>query len=251
MRLKDQVAVVTGAGRNIGEDVAKLFVEEGAKVAVVDLDPGRGSTVASQINAKNSGKAISVVCDVSSPASVESMVQTVVKQFGGIDILVNNAARHHFDVNVPPTQLEPAKWRQILDVNIMGTVNCTTLAVPEMRKRGSGAILNLSSVAGYEVTTCYGVTKLAIRGLTTAMAGELAADNIRVNAIAPGFMDSDTVLNDVPQAVADMFIQDLQLIKRQGRMTELVGAARLLCSDEGSFITGETIIIGGGAFRQV
>ena len=82
MRLKDQVAIVTGAGRNIGEDVCKLYVEEGAKVAVVDLDPGRGSKVAGEINAKTPGKAIAVVCDVSSPSSVDSMVQTVAKQFG-------------------------------------------------------------------------------------------------------------------------------------------------------------------------
>ncbi|MET0584927.1 MAG: SDR family NAD(P)-dependent oxidoreductase, partial [Candidatus Binatia bacterium] len=92
MRLKDQIAIVTGAGRNIGEDISNLFVEEGAKVAVVDLDPGRGSSVAAAINAKSPGKAISVVCDVASSSSVDSMVQTVVKQFGGVDILVNNAA---------------------------------------------------------------------------------------------------------------------------------------------------------------
>jgi 3-oxoacyl-[acyl-carrier protein] reductase len=92
MRLKDQVAIVTGAGRNIGEDVCKLYVREGAKVAVVDLDEGRGSQVAGAINRENPGTAIAVVCDVSSASSVDSMVQTVIKQFGGVDILVNNAA---------------------------------------------------------------------------------------------------------------------------------------------------------------
>jgi 3-oxoacyl-[acyl-carrier protein] reductase len=92
MRLQNQVAVVTGAGRNIGEDVSKLFAHEGAKVAVVDLDQGRGSRVASEINATKPGSAISVVCDVASADSVDQMVQTVVKQFGAIDILVNNAA---------------------------------------------------------------------------------------------------------------------------------------------------------------
>ena len=92
MRLKDQVAIVTGAGRNIGEDICKLFVHEGAKVAVVDLDPGRARRVAGEISIANPGKAISVVCDVSSADSVEEMVQRVVKEFGGIDILVNNAA---------------------------------------------------------------------------------------------------------------------------------------------------------------
>src|SRR4029450_4405085 len=92
MRLKDQVAIVTGAGRNIGEDICRLYVQEGAKVAVVDLDQERGSQLASEIHDKNPGSAMAIVCDVSSASSVDSMVQTVVKQFGGVDILVNNAA---------------------------------------------------------------------------------------------------------------------------------------------------------------
>ena len=243
-----KVAFITGGARGIGRTLGEGFATAGARVVLADIDVATATAAAS---AFSSGTALAVACDVTDRASVRAALDAAVAAFGGIDILVNNAARHHFDVNVPPTQLEPAKWSQILDVNVMGTVHCSTLAAVEMRKRGGGAILNLSSVAGYDVTTCYGVTKLAIRGLTVAMAAELASDNIRVNGIAPGFMDSETVLNDVPQAVADMFINDFQLIKRQGRMTELVGAARLLCSDEGGFITGETIMIGGGAFRHV
>lgn len=246
--LADKVAFVTGGARGIGRTLAEGFVAAGAKVVLGDIDVATAHSAAAEFPA---GTALATACDVTDRASISAAFDAAVTAFGGIDILVNNAARHHYDVNVPPTQLEPKKWRQILEVNVMGTVNCSTLAAVEMKKRGGGAILNLSSIAGYEVTTSYGVTKLAIRGLTVAMAAELAADNIRVNAIAPGFMNSQTVLDDVPQAVADMFINDFQLIKRQGKMTELVGAARLLCSDEGSFITGETIIIGGGAFRHV
>jgi NAD(P)-dependent dehydrogenase (short-subunit alcohol dehydrogenase family) len=168
-----------------------------------------------------------------------------------LDILVNNAARHQYEFNQPCTKLEPEKWRTILDVNIMGAVNCSTLCAVEMRRRGGGAILNLSSVAGYQVNTAYGVTKLAIRGLTMSMAEELAPENIRVNGIAPGFINSETVLADVPPTIAKQFINEYQLIKRQGLMTDLVGAANLLCSDAGSFITGETLMVGGGAFRHV
>jgi len=246
--LEGKIAFVTGGARGIGRTLAEGFAAAGARVALGDIDRETAATAAAALPP---GTALALACDVTDRHSIQAAFDATVDAFGGIDILVNNAARHHYDVNVPPTQLDPDKWRQILDVNVMGTVNCSTLAAVEMRRRGGGAILNLSSVAGYEVTTSYGVTKLAIRGLTVAMAAELAADNIRVNAIAPGFMDSQTVLDDVPQEVADMFINQFQLIKRQGHMTDLVGAARLLCSDEGSFITGETIIIGGGAFRQV
>lgn len=246
--LDGKVAFVTGGARGIGRTLAEGFIASGAHVVLADIDEQAASAAAEKLPA---GRALAVRCDVTDRDSVAAAIAATVARFGGLDILVNNAARHHFDVNVPPTQLAPEKWRTILDVNVMGTVNCSALASSEMRKRGGGAILNLSSVAGYDVSTSYGVTKLAIRGLTMAMAAELAPDNIRVNGIAPGFMDSETVMNDVPREVAEMFINDFQLIKRQGRMTELIGAARLLCSDDGSFITGETIMVGGGASRHI
>jgi NAD(P)-dependent dehydrogenase (short-subunit alcohol dehydrogenase family) len=248
MILSGKIAFITGGARGIGETLAHGFVQAGAKVALADIDVAAAEVAAAKFPV---GSAIAVACDVTDRDSITAAMARTVETFGGLNILVNNAARHQYEFNQPCTQLAPDKWRTILDVNIMGTVNCSALAAEQMRKFGGGAILNLSSVAGYEVNTSYGVTKLAIRGLTMAMAEELAPNNIRVNGIAPGFMDSETVLKDVPAFIAEKFINDFQLIKRQGRMTELVGAARLLCSDEGSFITGETIMIGGGAGRHV
>jgi 3-oxoacyl-[acyl-carrier protein] reductase len=248
MTLSDKAAFITGGARGIGQTLAHGFVQAGAKVTLADIDIAAAEAAAEKFPA---GTAIAVACDVTDRSSIAAAMARTVEAFGGLHILVNNAARHQYEFNQPCTQLAPEKWRTILDVNIMGTVNCSTLAAEQMRKFGGGAILNLSSVAGYEVNTSYGVTKLAIRGLTMAMAEELAPDNIRVNGIAPGFMDSETALKDVPAFIAEKFINEFQLIKRQGRMTELIGAARLLCSDEGSFITGETIMIGGGAGRHV
>jgi NAD(P)-dependent dehydrogenase (short-subunit alcohol dehydrogenase family) len=248
MNFAGKTAFITGGARGIGETLAHGFVQAGATVALADIDVAAAKAAAAKFP---EGSAIAVACDVTDRGSIAAAMARTVEAFGGLHILVNNAARHQYEYNQPCTQLAPEKWRIILDVNIMGTVNCSALAAAQMRKGGGGAILNLSSVAGYEVNTSYGVTKLAIRGLTMAMAEELAPDNIRVNGIAPGFMDSETVLKDVPAFIAEKFINDFQLIKRQGRMTELVGAARLLCSDEGSFITGETIMIGGGAGRHV
>lgn len=248
MRLADKVAFITGGARGIGETLAHGFVDEGACVVLADIDFAAAIEAAAQFPA---GRAIAVRCDVTDRASIAEALRDARATFGGVDILVNNAARHQYEFNQPCTQLEPDKWRTILDVNVMGTVNCSALAVEEMRQRGGGAILNLSSMAGYAVNTAYGVTKLAIRGLTVAMAEELAPDGIRVNGLAPGFMNSATVLADVPSEIASMFINDVQLIKRQGLMTDLVGAANLLCSGDGAFITGETILIGGGAGRHV
>ena len=132
MRLQNQIAVVTGAGRNIGEDVSKLFAREGAKVAVVDLDPGRGGRVASEINATKPGSAISVVCDVSSAASVDQMVQTVVKQFGAIDILVNNAAWTDHKTLFDITEEE---WDRVMNVCLKSVWYCTRSAAKVMIDR--------------------------------------------------------------------------------------------------------------------
>lgn len=248
MKLEGRVAFITGGARGIGQTLARGFVDQGARVVLADIDADAVRATAAEFPR---GSAIAVACDVTDRASIARALDDVIAAFSGIDILVNNAARHQYEFNQPCTQLAPEKWRTILDVNIMGTVNCSTLVAAEMRKRGGGAILNLSSLAGYVVNTAYGVTKLAIRGLTMSMAEELAPDHIRVNGIAPGFMNSPTVLADVPPEIADTFINEFQLIKRQGLMTDLVGAANLLCSDEGAFITGETIMIGGGAGRHV
>ncbi len=178
-------------------------------------------------------------------------MEETIRQFGGIDILVNNAGRHQFDVNLPPTQLSPEKWRSILDVNVMGVVNASFCALPFLRKRGGGVILNLGSYSGYVVDTAYGVTKLAVRGLTVAMAQELGPDNIRVNAMAPGLIASETIRQDVPQTVQDHFVGKVQLIKRLGVPEDLVGLAKFLCSSLSNFMTGETVLISGGAGIQV
>jgi len=147
MRLKDQIAVVTGAGRNIGEDICKLYVQEGAKVAVADLDQGRSSRVADEINAKNAGSAIAVVCDVSSASSVDNMVQTVVKQFGGVDILVNNAAWTDHKTIFDITEEE---WDRTMDVCLRSVWYCTRAAAQVMiDQKRRGRIINIASTSGH------------------------------------------------------------------------------------------------------
>ena len=181
MRLKDQVAIVTGAGRNIGEDVCKLFVAEGAKVAVVDLDPGRGSNVANEINAKNPGKAISVVCDVANAASVNSMVETVVKQFGGVDILVNNAAWTDHKTLFDITEEE---WDRTMNVCMRSVWYCTRAAAKVMiEQKRKGRIVNIASTSGHwgrKEATAYTTAKAGVLNLTRSIAVQLAPEGIRV-----------------------------------------------------------------------
>ncbi|MGH7810148.1 MAG: SDR family NAD(P)-dependent oxidoreductase, partial [Candidatus Binatia bacterium] len=185
MRLKDQVAIVTGAGRNIGEDVSKLFVEEGAKVAVVDLDPGRSGKVAGEINAKQPGMAISVVCDVADAASVDGMVKTVVKQFGGVDILVNNAAwtdhKTIFDIS-------EEEWDRTMNVCLRSVWYCTRAAAKVMiDQKRKGRIVNIASTSGHwgrKEATAYTTAKAGVLNLTRSIAVQLAPEGIRVNSIS-------------------------------------------------------------------
>jgi NAD(P)-dependent dehydrogenase (short-subunit alcohol dehydrogenase family) len=179
--LANAVAFITGGARGICEALAWGLVADDAKVVLADLDLATKETVG-----KIGGNAHAVHCDVTDRASIAAALQDAVEHFGGLDILINNAGRHHLDLNLPCTQLSPEKWRSILDINIMGVVNCSTAVVPFMRQRNGGVILNMASYSGYVVNTAYGVTKLAVRGLTVALAQELALDNIRVNAVAPG-----------------------------------------------------------------
>src|SRR4030095_12374023 len=200
MRLKDQVAIVTGAGRNIGEDICRLYVQEGAKVAVVDLDQGRGSRVASEINDKNPGSAMAIVCDVSSASSVDSMVQTVVKQFGAVDILVNNAAwtdhKTIFDIS-------EEEWDRTLNVCLRSVWYCTRAAAKVMiDQKRKGRIINIPSTSahwGRKEATAYTTAKAGVLNLTRSIAVQLAPEGIRVNSVSPNRIGSPVGQQDVPE----------------------------------------------------
>jgi 3-oxoacyl-[acyl-carrier protein] reductase len=245
MRFKDKVAFITGGGRGIGETYARALAAEGAAVVLAEIDVAAAQAVADSI-ADSGARALAVHCDVADENSVDAAVARAVEQFGGVDILINNAAKHLMEYAGKPTELPRAKWRLMMDVNVIGIVNCSAACRPSMRERGGGVIINQSSIAGFDPTTPYGISKLAVRGLVVALAREFAADGIRVYGIAPGPMDSPAAMADLPPALLDTFINRYQLIKRQGRMADLVGAVLFFCSSEASFITGETLMIGGG-----
>jgi 3-oxoacyl-[acyl-carrier protein] reductase len=177
---------------------------------------------------------------------VDAAVATTVERFGGVDILINNAGLHLMHYNQPFRVLSRKEIRGLFDVNVIGVINATLACRASMRDRGGGAVLNISSTAGYLSATPYAVSKLAVRGLTVAFATELAPDRIRVNGIAPGLMNTENALADLPRPLIDEFVRERQLVHRLGTMDDVVSAMLFLISDEASFITGETLKISGG-----
>jgi 3-oxoacyl-[acyl-carrier protein] reductase len=243
MTSRARVAFITGGARGIGRAFADALAEDGCAVVLADASAEAAEAASKEIG---TDRALGVHCDVADEPTVVAAVAAAVDRFGGIDVLINNAARHLMAWSRPVTEVTTAQWRDILDVNVLGIVNCARACRPHLRASGSGAILSISSVSGFTSVDVYGITKLAVRGLTVALAKELADDGIRVNCIAPGPMDTEAAMADLPESLLREFIDGKQLIKRQGRVGDLVGAMRFLCSPASSFVTGETLIVGGG-----
>jgi 3-oxoacyl-[acyl-carrier protein] reductase len=243
MRLENQVAIVTGAGRNIGEDVSKLFAQEGAKVAVVDLDQGRGSRVAGEINAKTPGRAISVVCDVASAESVEKMVQDVVAAFGGVDILINNAAWTDHKTIFDITEEE---WDRVMNVCLRSVWYCTRSAAKAMiAQKKKGRIINIASTSGHwgrREATAYTTAKAGVLNLTRSIAVQLAPEGIRVNSISPNRIGSPVGQEEVPEKRAVK-----NLAGRAGIPMDIARAALFLVSEESDFIYAVDLPVDGGA----
>ncbi|HZA56949.1 MAG TPA: SDR family oxidoreductase [Candidatus Udaeobacter sp.] len=243
MRLQSQIAIITGAGRNIGEDISKLFAQEGAKVAVVDLDQGRGSRVASQINAATPGRAISIVCDVASASSVEKMVQAVVKEFGGVDILVNNAAWTDHKTIFDITEEE---WDRVMNVCLRSVWYCTRYAAKAMiDQKRKGKMINIASTSGHwgrKEATAYTTAKAGVLNLTRSIAVQLAPEGIRVNSISPNRIGSPVGQEEVPE---NRFVKNLA--GRRGVPMDIAKAALFLASDESDFIYAVDLPVDGGA----
>ncbi len=236
---------VTGGGRGIGWAIAQGFAVQGARIAIADIDADIAQAAATRLEA-DGAEAMGVVCDVADRSMVDIAVLETTKRFGGVDFLINNAGRHLLRFAVPITELSADDWREMLEVNIVGIVNCTAACRGSMRDRGGGVVINMGSIAGIAATNCYGVSKLAVRGLTVGLAQELAADGTRVCGVAPGLVDSPAAMDELSEDRKNAFIRDFQLVKRQGRMTDVANLVEYLCSDLASFITGETIAVSGG-----
>jgi len=239
-----RVAVITGGGRGFGKAFGHALAAQGAHVVLADIDAEAGVEAAAEIRAAG-GAASSFSCDVADEDGVGAMVADVMARLGGIDVLINNAGLHSAAYSEPMAKSGLAKLRRLFDVNLMGVIICTLAARPAMVGRAGASIVNISSSAAYGCPTAYGVSKLAVRGVTMTSARELGPDGIRVNAIAPGLMFTDTIRAELPKETIEL-VKAQQILDREGVERDIVEAMLYLCSERAAFVTGETIRISGG-----
>ena len=244
MKLKDRVAIVTGAAQGIGRAVAEKLDAEGASVVVADINTEGAERAA---DALERGQGVEV--DVSSEDSVGAMIGTVLEEHGRVDALVNNAAIVPF---IPWDEVDLEHWRRIIDTNLTGVYLCSRAVHAPMREAGYGRIVNIASntvLAGTPNMAAYVAAKGGVWGFTRALATELGADGITVNAVAPGLTATEGVL-DSPHKDAFEFVQSLQAIPRRGESEDIAPTVAFLCSEEAAWVTGQMIAVDGGHTRH-
>jgi len=245
-RFSSKIAFITGGATGMGRHFAAALSDEGAQVVIADIDSETATRTAHEIGES----AVALACDVADRAAVDRAVGEAVKQCGGIDILINNAALHLKKYSQPFSTLTSDETAGLFEVNVLGVVNCSLACSASMRERGGGAIVNMASSAAFTVGTPYGVTKLAVRGLTITFAKELGGDNIRVNAIAPGMVSTENALTEYTAAELAT-IRTAQVLKDPITMDDVTRVALFLCSEESALVTGETIRVTGGGWLSI
>jgi len=248
MELKGKVAIITGARRGMGKSHALKLAGAGAKVVVSDISQEECQKVVDEIQ-KNGGEAIAVKCDVTKREEVENMVRAAVGKWGKVDILVNNAGICQFK---PFLELTEEEWDRTLDINLKGYFLCAQACAKEMVKQKSGAIVNIASIVmgqmgkGMAGLAHYSASKGGIVALTKTLALELAPYNIRVNAIAPGTIDTPMVAS--AKTDPKMLEATLNMIPlhRMGKPEEVSNLVLFLASEASSYMTGSTVVIDGG-----
>jgi 3-hydroxybutyrate dehydrogenase len=256
MKLQDRIALITGGGRGIGLAIALAFAREGAQVAVAARSLDQVEQVAREIGDQFSANALPLVCDVSDVKSVEGMFARVTENMGrGPDILVNNAG---IAVSAPLTKTSDELWHQHLAINLSGTFYCTRAALPPMIERGWGRVINIASIAGKigaPYIAAYSASKHGVLGLTRSAALEVAAKGITVNAICPGYVDTDMTSRAVENIAkrtglqSEQAMDSIKKMSPQNRLVEpeeVAALALLLASEEGRGIHGQAINVDGG-----
>ena len=244
-----KTVIISGGAMGIGRAIADRFAAEGAAVVIADVS---GAAEAAAEIAETGADAIGVTCDISDPASCQAMAAHAVEAFGRIDILVNNAGLYSTLKLTEFSEITPEEWQRVLNVNVIGQALVTAAVLPTMTAQGEGAIVNMSSgtpFKGVPFLLHYVASKGAINAMTKALAKELGPTGIRVNGVAPGFTMSDGVKANPHQ------IEKLQEISLKARVIardqlpeDVVGAVLFLASEDAAFMTGQTLVVDGGAY---
>lgn len=246
---EDRTAVVTGGGSGIGRETAISFGEAGATVVVSDVAVEGGEETARRIREETSGDAVFQTVDVTSDEDVEALVETALDEGGSLDIAFNNAGiGGTFDAT---DEISEADWSRIIDVNLTGIWRCMRHELPAMEETGGGAIVNTASIlgkVGEAETPAYTAAKHGVVGLTKVAALEQAPDGIRVNAVCPGYIETQMLEDAGVTEDEDMleYVKSLHPIGRLGTVDEIADAVTWLASDGASFTTGETLVVDGG-----
>jgi 3-oxoacyl-(acyl-carrier-protein) reductase len=242
MRLKDKVAIITGAGSGIGEATAIRFAKEGAKVVINDVNMEAANSVLERIKGEG-GEAIVLQADISKKGEVEGMMQKVIENYGKLDVLVNNAGINR---DAFAKKMTEEDWDLVIKINLKGTFICCQAAINTMGKQGFGRIINTSSIGslGNPGQANYSASKSGVIGLTKTLALECARNGITVNCVAPGATKTPMTVK-MPENIFDMITEKIPL-KRWAEPGEIASMHVFLASDEASYITGQVIFVDGG-----
>lgn len=244
MKLQGKVAIITGGASGIGAATARLFVEEGAKVVLVDLNVEKGKAFEAELKAQNA-EALFVKANITSEEEVQNIYKETIAAFGKVDIVFNNAG---IGRATPTEELEYAEWRNTVNVDLDGVFLVARDAIREMLKSGGGTIVNTASMYGWvgsPGSAAYNAAKGGVINLTRSLALEYATKNIRVNALAPGFIDTPIIPEESKEVLKTM-----TPMQRLGQSEEMAKAVLFLASDDSSFMTGNVLTVDGGYTAQ-
>ena len=251
MKLKNKISLITGGAKGIGRSSALLFSKEGSSVVIADIDTESGMKTISEIT-QNGGKAVFFECDVSKKNDVAKLAKEIIKEFGKLHILYNNAAVFSKKIDGPIADIDEDSWDRILDINLKSTYLCCKYFIPEIIRSGGCSVINTSSSAGVMgVPGCdaYTATKGAIIAITRSMAAEYGAFGIRVNCIVPTHIETEMFVKNIKNVAGfdeEKFLKSFPL-GRYGKPEDIARAALFLASEDSSFITGSLLTVDGGA----